>query len=119
MKKLFLITICLAAILSSKAQQTITFSEYFDYSTGYCPGDPQYDNWISFRGSLDTTSEKFLGITMRGTYDMKGKSCMDKYAVRKIADALFNGYDLSIKCGSDVWYVGTGCSDNNCGNSNE
>ncbi|MES2616561.1 MAG: PKD domain-containing protein [Bacteroidota bacterium] len=119
MKKLFLIPLCFILSLVTKAQQTITFSEYFDYYTGYCPGDPQYDNWVSFRQQLDTATEKLLSITMRGTYDMTGKTCSDKYVVRQIADALYNGYDLSVQCGNDVWTVGTGCSDGNCGDPSE
>jgi len=99
------------------AQSKLTFSEYFDYSTGYCPGDPQYDNWVGLITSLDTTADKYTKITMRGTYDMVGKSCTDKYAVRQIADALYNGYDASISCDGIVWSVGTGCSDYNCGNT--
>lgn len=98
------------------AQSKLTFSEYFDYSTGYCPGDPQYDNWVGLITTLDTTVDKYTKITMKGTYDMVGKSCTDKYAVRQICDALYNGYDASISCDGNVWSVGTGCSDYNCGN---
>jgi PKD repeat protein len=99
------------------SQSKLTYNEYFDYNNGYCPGDPQYDNWVGLITSLDTTADKYLKITMRGTYDMVGKSCTDKYAVRQIADALYNGYDASISCDGMVWTVGTGCSDYNCGNS--
>jgi len=98
------------------AQSKLTYNEYFDYNYGYCPGDPQYDNWVGLITTLDTTVDKYLKITMRGTYDMTGKSCTDKYAVRQIADALYNGYDVSVPCDGAVWSVGTGCSDYNCGN---
>lgn len=101
------------------SQSKLTFNEYFDYSKGYCPGDPQYDNWVGLITSLDTTSDKFLKITMKGTYDMVGKSCTDKYAVRQIADALYNGYDATISCDGNTWSVGTGCSDYNCGNTSD
>lgn len=102
--------------LLANAQSKLVFNEYFDYSTGYCPGDKQYDNWVNLITSLDTTSDKYTKITMRGTYDMVGKSCTDKWAVRQIADALYNGYDYSVSCDGYVWSVGTGCSDYNCGN---
>lgn len=101
------------------AQSKLEFSEKFDYSTGYCPGDPQYDNWIGLLQLLDTTADKFVKMTMKGTYDMTGKTCSDKQAVRQIADALYNGYDASIPCDGEIWQVGTGCSDRNCGSKSD
>jgi PKD repeat protein len=117
MKKQNLLFLLLTLFICFSANsQTVTFNEYFDYNTGYCDGDPQYDNWVSFRAGLDTSSLRFMKITMRGTYDMTGKSCTDKYAVRQICDALYNGYDATINCNGVNWTVGTGCSDYNCGN---
>lgn len=116
-RALLLISFICFYFSSIYAQSKLTFNEYFDYSNGYCPGDSQYDNWVSLITSLDTSTDKYTKITLRGTYDMVGKSCTDKYAVRQIADALSNGYDVSVACDGEVWSVGTGCSDYNCGNT--
>lgn len=115
------LTILLLVLLpfTSFSQSKLTYEAYFDYSTGYCPGDTQYDHWVNLITSLDTNSDKYLKMTMRGTYDMTGKTCSDKFAVRQIADALYQGYDASIPCDGAIWKVGTGCSDANCGNKSD
>ncbi len=119
MNKIFTLLTAFLLTLTLNAQQKIVYNDTFDYYTSYCPGDPQYDNWGTFRGSLDTTVDRFMSITMKGTYDMVGKTCADKYAVRQIADALYYGYDATISCNGLDWKVGTGCSNYNCGNSSE
>src|SRR4051812_33837504 len=85
------------------SQSLNIYSEYFDYSKRYCPGSNQYDNWVKFINAMDTASSKFLRLTIRGTYDTDGKSCTDKYAVRQIADAMYNRYDASVRCDGNTW----------------
>ncbi len=118
MKKILLYSVFLCLDQAVFCQSKISYKAYFDYNAGYCPGDSQYDHWVDFITSLDTaSSNKYLKITMRGTYDMTGKTCSEKYAVRQIADALYNGYDATVNCDGNKWSIGTGCSDYNCGSA--
>ena len=119
MKRICFIVFVLCREACLFSQSTISYNEYFDYSRSYCPGDPQYNNWVGFLNSLDTASGKFLSISIRGTYDQAGKTCSDKYVVRQLADAMYNRYDVSLLCDGHYWSVGTGCSDFNCGTSSD
>jgi PKD repeat protein len=116
-KKIWIYSVFICLNTTVFSQSRISYNEYFDYNRGYCEGDSQYDHWVDFLNALDTLSEKYTYITISGSYDMKGKSCADKYAVRQIADALVNRYDASVYCDGTYWNVGTGCSDFNCGSS--
>ncbi|NQW42537.1 MAG: T9SS type A sorting domain-containing protein [Bacteroidetes bacterium] len=118
MKKLLIVIFFSAGIQIGIAQQKVTYSDTFDYSTSYCSGDSQFDNWGSFRSSLDTTNDRFMSITIKGTYDMVGKTCTDKYATRQIADALYNGTNTVIACDGLNWQIGN-CYDYNCGSYSE
>jgi PKD repeat protein len=112
MRKLFLLLPIILILFSSNlyAQVTgiITFSDTFSNGITYCPSNSQYSNWGNFRSKLDTSSFKLLKVTMRGTYDVSGRTCSDSFAVRRLAARLknpINGVDLSIKCGSYTWVV--------------
>ncbi len=94
----------------AKAQVSgkITYSDSFVQGITYCPGSSQYNGWGSFRSKLDTSNFKIISITMKGTYDITGRTCKDSFLVRKLAARLKNpisGSDLSLTCGGNTWVV--------------
>ncbi|MFM9943628.1 MAG: PKD domain-containing protein [Bacteroidia bacterium] len=95
---------------SAWAQVTgkIAYSDTFVQGVTYCPGNSQYNGWGDFRSKLDTTNFKLLSITMKGTFDVTGRTCNDSFIARRLAIRLKNpvaGTDLSIVCGSNTWVV--------------
>ncbi len=130
MKKVVLVFILFQFIgLSSevKAQVTgkIAYTDSFVQGVTYCPGSSQYNGWGSFRSKLDTSSYKIISITMKGTYDVTGRTCKDSFNVRKLAARLKNpitGSDLSLVCGGNTWVVsglGSCMSGGSCASSSD
>ncbi|MBW8050634.1 MAG: T9SS type A sorting domain-containing protein [Cytophagales bacterium] len=112
--KSFLKTLFVVVILSNGANyafaQAIIYSESFTGGTIYCPGNPQYDNWVTFRSQLDTLVNNFTSVTIRGSLDTVGITCSDPATVKQMAAALMNGSIGSWTCGGNTWGVGvTGC----------
>ncbi|HIA05652.1 MAG TPA: PKD domain-containing protein [Flavobacteriales bacterium] len=90
--------------------QTIVYSETFTTGLSYCPTDPVYDNWISFRLALDTSVFEFTKVTIKGSLDTVGRSCSDTVMVNEMATALRIGTIGDwIGCSGNDWHVGTGC----------
>ena len=97
--------------------QNVRYSDSFVVGQSYCPGSSQYDNWSSFRASLDTTTNQFLKITVKGTFNTTGRECTNKFIVRRIATDLKNGVTGSYSCGGYTWSVGasSACYSGLCG----
>ncbi len=98
--------------------QDVKYSETFTNGQNYCAGDPQYDNWLTFRAALDTGSKKFLKVTVKGTNDATGVTCDDPQLTRRIAEALRSRTFLSVTCDGRTWRVAPGCA-GGCGNIND
>ena len=97
--------------------QNVRYSDSFVVGQSYCPGSSQYDNWSSFRASLDTTTNQFLKITVKGTFNTTGRECTNKFIVRRIAADLKNGASGSYSCGGYTWSIGaaSACYSGLCG----
>ena len=114
--KLFCISliILVLTLFSGVNAQTITYSEPFTSGGLYCPGTPQYDNWVTFRSQLDTNVYDFIGVTIKGDSDLVGRTCTDPAIVKQIAAALKSGsIGASFTCGGTIWRVGNcapGCA---------
>ena len=91
--------------------QTITYSESFTTGFSYCPGDPVYDNWGSFRAQLDTSVFKFTKVTIKGSLDNIGRTCTDPVMVQQMAGSLKDGITgaWALCDGTFSWNVGSGC----------
>ena len=83
--KLFCISliILVLTLFSGVNAQTITYSEPFTSGGLYCPGTPQYDNWVTFRSQLDTNVYDFIGVTIKGDSDLVGRTCTDRLLLNK------------------------------------
>ncbi len=93
--------------------QDIVYTDTFTQGDWYQTGDSQFDDFVTFRTSLDTLALKLTKLTFSGTFDQTGRTCSDKYKVRRIAEALrTNNYYLTT-CDGYSWAVG------NCGNGPE
>ncbi len=116
-KSLLLLVFGLATITGAFAQD-VKYSETFSNGVGYCPGDPQYDSWGTFRAALDTTTKKFRKVTVKGTNNSTGITCNDPAITRRIAEALRSRTFLSILCNGQTWRVAPGCV-GGCGLAND
>ena len=103
----FLLIGVLLTCLSTQAQ-VFSYSENFTQGTSYCPGDPQYDNWGTFRASL-TSNNVYLECKIYGSLDPVGATCSDQAIVAQIAAALNSGTQQSFTCGGIIWTVGNAC----------
>src|SRR4030042_2223428 len=107
----FFLSLLLPGILfcGSAGAQDVVYSQTFTSGTSYSPGSPQYDNWVSFRAQLNTSTHTFTRATISGSSDPVGVSCADPVIVTQMADALRNGTPGSWTCDSRTWLVGIGC----------
>ncbi|MFH1320322.1 MAG: SprB repeat-containing protein, partial [Bacteroidota bacterium] len=107
MKKLFTL-LSITLVMNFATAQTITYSESFTNGNIYSSGDPQYDNWITFRSQLDTGEFNFTSVTIKGDFDLIGISCTDITIVNQIATAIKNGNPgISFAaCDGIIWRVG-------------
>ena len=115
--KFLLITLTLFCLRTESKAQNVIYSDTFVVSQSYCPGSSQYDKWGTFRAALDTASNQFLKVTVKGTFNTTGRACTNKYTVRKIAAALKAGTAASYTCDGFTWSVGasSACYSNVCG----
>ncbi|MDP2174290.1 MAG: hypothetical protein Q8K70_00120, partial [Bacteroidota bacterium] len=116
MKKILLKLILLIAVfvfIEKINAQNIVYSDTFTNGAGYSSGSSQWDNWASFRNSLDTSNQTLLKVTMKGTFDQTGRTCTDRTIVRRLAMALRNAGTYNATCDNYVWSVG------NCGSGPE
>ena len=90
----------------------LVYSHEFVNGVTYCPGDPQYDDWLSYRASLPTSG--VMSITVSGTQDPTGRPCNDPIVAQQIADAMRNQTTLTVDCGGFTWRVGIACQEG-CG----
>ncbi|MEX0966024.1 MAG: CARDB domain-containing protein [Bacteroidia bacterium] len=105
---------CITIYAHPANAQNFEYSETFVNSASYCAGSSQYDNWKTFRSSLDTSAHNFLSVTFSGSINTTGVTCSSAAEVRQIAAALRNGTDVTITCNGVDWTVGTGCG-SGCG----
>lgn len=87
--------------------QNIIYSESFTQSSSYSAGSPQWDNWTTFRNSLDTVANRFTKVVVNGSNDATGRTCADPVLARQIAANLRNNSGASITCGGYTWRCGT------------
>ena len=90
----------------------LVYSHEFVEGVTYCPGDPQYDDWLSFRASIPTSG--VTSITLSGSQDPTGRTCSDPVVAQQIADAMRNQTTLTVDCGGFTWRVGIACQEG-CG----
>jgi len=114
MKKILLFLFSLASIFfkaNDVQSQNIVYSDTFINGSTYGSGTRQADDWGTFRSLLDTSTQTFLKVTFRGTFDQTGRTCSDRTAVRRIAQALRDNATANISCNGFTWMTG------NCGAS--
>ncbi len=118
LKSLVFTILLICTVQVSKGQNAI-YSDTFTLGQSYCPGSSQYDKWVSFRASLDTASNQFLKVTVKGTFSTTGRTCSNKYITRKIASDLKNGVSGSYSCDGYTWSIGAAgsCYSSLCGTS--
>ncbi|MFH1320590.1 MAG: LamG-like jellyroll fold domain-containing protein, partial [Bacteroidota bacterium] len=93
----------------------MTYSETYTNGASYCPGSPQFDNWVSFRSQLDTNLNKFTSVTIKGSNDMTGRTCTDPVKVMQMAGSLRNSVAGTwAGCDGYTWIVAMGCG-SGCG----
>ena len=120
-KLLILLVFSVLSAFTALAQlRVVRYSENFNAGTTYCPGSANYDNWVSFRRGLDTSSIKFESVIIKGDNNataVTGRTCSDKFSVRRLADAIKNGTAYNVTCGGNTWdisgagtCVATGCA---------
>lgn len=117
-RMLIRLTIALLALLWTIPAQSgdeLVYSHQFGADATYCPGDPQYDDWLTYRASLP--SEGVLSITVSGSQDQVGRTCADPALAQQIADAMRDQAVLTSMCGGINWAVGNNCHvAGGCGN---
>lgn len=104
-KQFYVLAFVLLTSMSSFAQNLI-YSDSFVVGRSYCPGSTNFDDWVSFRASLDTTQEIILSVNVRGTFDQTGRTCPDENISRQIANSLRFGIASTYSCGGYTWRVG-------------
>ena len=110
MRKLTLsVLACWLLLVAPLQAQFITYSETFTTGLSYCPGDPEYDNWVAFRKQLDTNLIAFVSVTIKGDLDPVGKTCTDPAMVMQMAGSLRDGVAGTWMCGAEEFNVGVSC----------
>jgi hypothetical protein len=119
MKKAVVITVqalfLTLIVLFGSSEAAIIYSESFVSEQTYCPGSSQYDHWALFRQQLDTNTNNFTSVTIKGSQDPVGVSCSDQTTVNQIATALRNATTGTWSCNGRTWAVWIGCGGGNCG----
>ncbi len=85
----------------------LVYSHEFVKGVIYCPGDPQYDDWLSYRASLPTSD--VMSITVSGSQDPQGRTCSDPTVAQQIANAMRTQTTLTVPCGGFTWRVDGTC----------
>ncbi|MCH8211133.1 MAG: hypothetical protein IIB99_07140 [Planctomycetes bacterium] len=82
----------------------LVYSHEFVNGVTYCPGDPQYDDWLSYRASIPTSG--VMSITVSGSQDPTGRTCSDAFKAQLIAGAMRTQTPFTTECGGFTWTVG-------------
>ena len=115
----FLTTIFLGLETATAQLRVVRYSENFAGGTTYCPGTSNYDNWVSFRRALDTSTVKFTSVTLQGDNNataVTGRVCNNEFLTRRIAESLRAGTIFNVACNGNTWDIGgagncfTGCA---------
>ena len=115
----FLTTFFLGFDTATAQLRVVRYSENFVGGTTYCPGTANYDNWVSFRRALDTSSLKFTSVTLQGDNNataVTGRVCNNEFLTRRIAESLRAGTTFNVSCNGNTWDIGgagncfTGCA---------
>ncbi len=88
---------------------SLIYDEVFTNGTNYCTGSSNYDNWVAFRASIDTTVV-YSSITISGSELPGGITATDPVAVNQLAKALRNGTEVSVTINGTIWRVGRSCN---------
>ena len=95
---------------SRASADQFVYSHEFVNGVIYCPGDPQYDDWLSYRASLPTSG--VMSVTVSGSQDPIGRTCSDPAVAQQIADAMRTQTTTTVECGGFSWRVGSiGCQE--------
>lgn len=109
-----LIFLVVIGVGSSGAADQLVYSHEFGQGITYCPANPQYDDWSTFRANLPESG--VTSIAVKSTFDPAGGSCADPVKAQQIADALRSGGGVpgattapafSVPCDGFVWRTGT------------
>lgn len=102
--------LCFLLVNNRANAQNIIYTDTFVSGTTYSAGTRQADDWNTYRSSLDTSTQTLLKVTIKGTFDQTGRTCTDRFAVRKIAQALRNASAstglFNINCNGTEWAIG-------------
>ena len=105
--------------LSVTEGPTLVFEETFTQNVTYCPGDPQYDNWVALRAALDPDNQEYVRIKISGTLDATGVEITDPVKVQALIHAWKNGYDHTETDNGLDWTIGYGCNAAYCNNGSD
>lgn len=111
--RFLLVGIFLVGLSGAASAQDYVYSHQFVGGTIYCPGDVQYDDWLSYRAGLPASGVS--SITMSGSQDLTGITCSDPVAAQQIADAMRDSITASVSCDGYTWYVLAGACQTGCG----
>jgi hypothetical protein len=104
--RVLLVGIFLIGLSGAASAQSFVYSHQFDTGFTYCPGDAQYDDWLSYRAGLPATGVLF--VTISGSQDPTGITCSDPVAAQQIADAMRNMTTTTVSCDGNDWSVFAG-----------
>ncbi len=100
----------LSIVAPGVANGILVYDEFFTQNQTYQPGSDNYDNWASFRESIDPDSY-YLSITISGSQLPDGLTLNDPVAATAIAQALRSGnQEISFTINGVTWGVDFGCS---------
>ncbi len=100
----------LSIVAPGVANGILVYDEFFTQNQTYQPGSDNYDNWASFRESIDPDSY-YLSITISGSQLPDGLTLNDPVAATAIAQALRSGnQEISFTVNGVTWGVDFGCS---------
>lgn len=89
--------------------ESVVYDEQFVASKSYCQGDSQYDNWLSFRASLNPNIDSYSKLILSGSELSKDIVLEDEVAIKSIATALKNGQNAKVLVNGVMWSVAIGC----------
>ena len=111
--RVLLVGIVLSGLSGVASAQNFVYSHQFVGGTVYCPGDLQYDDWLSYRAGLPASG--VTSITISGSQDPTGITCSDPVAAQQIADAMRDSVSTSVSCGGNTWVILAGACQTGCG----
>ncbi len=110
-----LVGIVLIGLSGAAFAQNFVYSNQFVGGTTYCSGDPQFDDWLSFRAGLPAGG--VFSITVSGSQDPTGITCSDPAAAQQLANAMRDSVTTSVSCAGNTWEINAGLCLTGCATS--